>query len=288
MIEKLECDVDAYFAADRSQQKYDITELGDYDMTKLQYVTLSDVKFLLNLSKDGPHWKTLSVKPATYKTCNKTNLGDRHPEHFYKCIGLLPYSAEDVLNVLADLDTRSAMDNHLYTNTELDYIHYKETKEGLSSLISLETYPLAWPIKNRDFVTAHSIVRLMDGSVVYIRKSVQHPKAPKHKGTSRGTLLCGWILRKIGEESTRYIKVFFRDMYGKSNKLSLFFDAICATHAKNVHSLLNKAVGITKANGQLKYNGPVLKTLRDFEGVVNSPTEGPQIAIHFKIYEGDD
>ncbi|KAL0486363.1 photoactivated adenylate cyclase subunit alpha [Acrasis kona] len=242
----------------------------DLERSAEGHITMKDVEFLCNLSADGSHWKTTKSKSdhASYRSRNKFTIGfseDRQSGHFHKSIGLVSCTMNQLLYTIVDPQSSHVMDNNLYSIVPIEYNNMSSSCT-LSNSITLETYPLAWPISNRDFSVSNTVLRTADGSIIYVRKSVKHEAAPQRRGTFRGTLFSAWILQKVQEKTTRYIYVFYRSMCDETNKLSSFFSAINKTKAKNTHPTLCQAVFNRRDEECVpKFNNGVISTLNDFD-----------------------
>jgi hypothetical protein len=143
----------------------------------------------------------------------------------------------------------------------------------LIASITIENYPLAWPVSNRDFVLSNTVFKSTEGPTTYyiVRKSVEYDKAPIRKGTVRATLFAAWILqRSPSSNTTKYTKIYYRNMLERdttNNKLLTFWNHLNKKIANNLHG------GITQAMKQFikdgakrpKYSNGLLNTLEDFE-----------------------
>jgi hypothetical protein len=251
-------------------------------------ITKQDVKFLVDLSRNGTHWKLLNQGPyhAAYKTREKANinLSGRTGTHnleeqpFYRVTGILQYPVEDVLYMLADSQYKTCFDNNLYTATQLDY-RPSFTLNTYSTSITIENYPLAWPVSNRDFTLSNTIFRSTEGPMTFyiVQKPVDYSRAPVRKGTVRASLFAAWIIqRATANNSTKYTRIFYRNMLdpesNNNSKVLTFWNHINKKKANNLHNGLTEAMKQFYKQGgtRPKFSNGLLDTLEDFDHLMSN------------------
>ncbi|KAL0480502.1 photoactivated adenylate cyclase subunit alpha [Acrasis kona] len=196
---------------------------------------------------------------------------------FYRVNGRLNFKINDVLNMLANKHYRNIWDNSLCNSTQLAYFANQSTIDPYPSTITIENYPLPWPLTNRDFVMGSTMFKCpeLEDTYYIFRKSTDFEKAPVRKGMVRAFAIDAWIISKVDENTTKYTNLFYRNMIESdalNNKLLMFSHLLNKKKACSLHSGIIAAMKQYQQDGfpsELSSSNGLFHTMQDREIAVN-------------------